>query len=109
MTASGRFGSTSVQMPFFRPKVSRLSRSLRSPASDSHPWPSPRLSARVARCQLKGKVHEKWGKLTNDDLDIIQGRAEQLIGRVQERYGVARAEAERQVKDWVKAEPTPTR
>jgi uncharacterized protein YjbJ (UPF0337 family) len=59
--------------------------------------------------QLKGKVHEKWGKLTNDDLDIIQGRTEQLIGRVQERYGVARAEAERQVKDWVKAEPTPTR
>jgi hypothetical protein len=47
MTASGRFGSTIVQMPFFRPKVSRLSRSLCSPASDSHPWPSPRLSARV--------------------------------------------------------------
>ena len=60
--------------------------------------------------QLKGKVHEKWGKLTNDDLDIIQGRAEQLVGRVQERYGVARAEAERQVKDWmsgVKVEPKP--
>jgi uncharacterized protein YjbJ (UPF0337 family) len=62
--------------------------------------------------QLKGKVHEKWGKLTDDDLDKIQGRTEQLVGRVQERYGVARAEAERQVKDWmsgVKVEPTPTR
>jgi uncharacterized protein YjbJ (UPF0337 family) len=61
--------------------------------------------------QLKGKVHEKWGKLTDDDLKTIQGRSEQLIGRVQERYGVARAEAERQVKDWmsgVKVEPTPT-
>ena len=61
--------------------------------------------------QLKGKVHEKWGKLTNDDLDIIEGRAEQLVGRVQERYGVAHAEADRQVKDWlsgVKVEPPPT-
>jgi uncharacterized protein YjbJ (UPF0337 family) len=50
--------------------------------------------------QLRGKVREKWGKLTNDDLDQIQGRAEQLIGRVQERYGVARSEAERQLKEW---------
>jgi uncharacterized protein YjbJ (UPF0337 family) len=62
--------------------------------------------------QLKGEVREKWGKLTNDDLDKIQGRAEQLVGRIQERYGVARADAERQVKDWirdVKAPSTPTR
>jgi len=63
--------------------------------------------------QLKGKAREKWGKLTSDDLDVIQGRAEQLIGRVQERYGVARGEAERQVKDWMAAvksqQPTPTR
>jgi len=60
---------------------------------------------------LKGRVHEKWGKLTNDDLETIQGRSEQLIGRVQERYGVVRAEAERQVKDWmsgVKVESLPT-
>ena len=53
--------------------------------------------------QLKGKVHEKWGKLTDDDLKTIQGRSEQLIGRVQERYGIARAEAERQVKDWLRS------
>jgi uncharacterized protein YjbJ (UPF0337 family) len=62
--------------------------------------------------QLKGKAREKWGKLTNDDLDLIQGRAQQLIGRIQERYGVARDEAERQVKEWQVAEsktPTPTR
>jgi uncharacterized protein YjbJ (UPF0337 family) len=51
--------------------------------------------------QLKGKVHEKWGKLTNDDLEQIQGRTEQLVGRVQQRYGVARSEAERQVKDFI--------
>ena len=47
--------------------------------------------------QLKGKTREKWGKLTNDDLDLIQGRAQQLVGRIQERYGVAREEAERQL------------
>ena len=50
--------------------------------------------------QLKGKVREKWGKLTNDDLDQIQGRAEQLVGRIQARYGIARDEAKRQVDAW---------
>jgi uncharacterized protein YjbJ (UPF0337 family) len=61
--------------------------------------------------QLKGKVREKWGKLTNDDVDEIQGRTQQLVGLIQERYGIARAEAERQVKDWLSGvkEPTPTR
>ena len=59
--------------------------------------------------QLKGKVREKWGKLTNDDLDQIQGRSQQLIGRIQERYGIARDEAERQVKEWeVETTRTPT-
>ena len=52
--------------------------------------------------QVKVRVREKWGKLTNDDLDQIQGRAEQLIGRVQERYGIAREEAKRQVDDWLR-------
>jgi uncharacterized protein YjbJ (UPF0337 family) len=50
--------------------------------------------------QLKGQVREQWGKLTNDDLDMIQGRSEQLIGKIQERYGVARDEAKRQVDAW---------
>ena len=62
--------------------------------------------------QLKGKALEKWGKLTKDDLDVVQGRSEQLIGKVQERYGIARAEAERQVKEFMTATkpgtPTPT-
>ncbi len=53
--------------------------------------------------QLKGKVREKWGRLTNDDVDKIQGRSQQLIGTVQERYGIARDEAERQVHDWLRA------
>lgn len=60
--------------------------------------------------QIKGRVREQWGKLTNDDLDQIQGRAEQLIGKVQERYGVQRDEAKRQVDDFLRhAEPTPPR
>ena len=50
--------------------------------------------------QLKGSVREKWGKLTNDDIDQIQGKAEQLVGKIQERYGIARDEAQRQVDSW---------
>jgi uncharacterized protein YjbJ (UPF0337 family) len=50
--------------------------------------------------QLKGAVREQWGKLTNDDLDQIEGRSEQLVGKIQERYGVARDEARRQVDTW---------
>lgn len=48
--------------------------------------------------QLRGKLQEQWGKLTNDDLDVIAGKRDQLIGRLQERYGKAHDEIERQVK-----------
>ncbi|MCC7243133.1 MAG: CsbD family protein [Acidobacteria bacterium] len=50
--------------------------------------------------QLKGNAREQWGKLTDDDLDQVEGRAEQLVGRIQERYGIARDEAQRQYDDW---------
>ncbi len=50
--------------------------------------------------QLKGSVQKQWGKLTNDDIDVIEGNATQLAGRIQERYGIAREEAEKQVSDW---------
>lgn len=50
--------------------------------------------------QLKGKAIEQWGKLTDDDLDVIDGKREQLAGRIQERYGVSREEAEKQVEQW---------
>jgi uncharacterized protein YjbJ (UPF0337 family) len=53
--------------------------------------------------QLKGSVKTKWGKLTDDDLDVINGQEEQLIGRIQERYGIAKEEARRQVKEWNEA------
>jgi uncharacterized protein YjbJ (UPF0337 family) len=50
--------------------------------------------------QLKGTAKTRWGKLTDDDLDVIAGQRDQLIGRIQERYGVAKDEAQRQVEDW---------
>ena len=49
--------------------------------------------------QLVGKAKVQWGKLTDDDLALIEGRQDQLVGRIQERYGIAREEAERQVKE----------
>lgn len=50
--------------------------------------------------QLVGKAKVQWGKLTDDDLALIEGRQDQLVGKIQERYGIAREEAERQVKEW---------
>ena len=47
--------------------------------------------------QLKGKAQVQWGKLSNDHLDVIAGKREQLVGRVQEQYGIGKDEAERQV------------
>ncbi|WP_198374756.1 CsbD family protein [Roseomonas rubea] len=52
--------------------------------------------------QMNGKVREKWGKLTDDDLAVVEGKRDQLIGRIQERYGVAKELAEDQVKAWEK-------
>ena len=48
--------------------------------------------------QLKGKVQVKWGKLTDDQFDVIAGRREQLVGHVQEQYGIGKDEAEKQVE-----------
>lgn len=52
--------------------------------------------------QAQGKVKEQWGKLTDDDLAMIAGKRDQMIGRLQERYGIARDEAEKQVSNWEK-------
>lgn len=45
--------------------------------------------------QLTGRVQARWGKLTNDDLDVIAGRRDELGGKIQERYGIAKDEAEK--------------
>lgn len=51
--------------------------------------------------QIKGQVQQQWGKFTNDDLEQIEGRYEELVGLVQERYGRTRADAEREVRDFL--------
>jgi uncharacterized protein YjbJ (UPF0337 family) len=50
--------------------------------------------------QVTGKAKEQWGKLTDDDLDVVAGRRDQLAGKIQERYGVAKDEAEKQLAAW---------
>lgn len=50
--------------------------------------------------QVKGHVQKAWGKLTNDDLDVIEGDRKLLAGKIQERYGVAQDEADKQIRDW---------
>jgi uncharacterized protein YjbJ (UPF0337 family) len=54
--------------------------------------------------QFKGKAKEQWGKLTDDDLDVIAGKRDQLAGRVQEAYGVSKDEAEKQIRDFETAQ-----
>ncbi|MDX2121054.1 MAG: CsbD family protein [Gemmatimonadota bacterium] len=49
---------------------------------------------------IKGKVREKWGKLTDDDLDVIAGKRDQLVGTLQKRYGMARDAVEKLVDEW---------
>jgi uncharacterized protein YjbJ (UPF0337 family) len=53
--------------------------------------------------QYRGQLREKWGKLTDDDLHVIAGKREQLIGRLQERYGLAKEVAAKQADEFVKA------
>jgi uncharacterized protein YjbJ (UPF0337 family) len=50
--------------------------------------------------QFKGDVKKQWGKLTDDELDVIAGNREKLVGRIQESYGVSRDNADKQVNDW---------
>ena len=50
--------------------------------------------------QVKGKVKEQWGKLTDDEIDQIGGKRDQLLGRIQNSYGIGRDEADKQLRDW---------
>lgn len=50
--------------------------------------------------QLRGNAKEQWGKLTDDDLEKMSGKRDQLVGKVQEKYGIAKEDAERQVDAW---------
>jgi uncharacterized protein YjbJ (UPF0337 family) len=50
--------------------------------------------------QFKGQAKRKWGELTDDDLDKLEGRRDELIGKIQERRGIARDKAEKEVREW---------
>ena len=52
--------------------------------------------------QIKGKVQQQWGKLTNDDMDVVEGNRTELLGVIQKRYGCANDEAEKQIDTWMK-------
>ena len=52
--------------------------------------------------QLAGKVKSKWGKLTDDDMTVLEGKREELAGRNQERYGCAKEQAEKELADFCK-------
>lgn len=54
--------------------------------------------------QMKGSVKERWGKLTDDDVDIINGQNDQLVGKIQEKYGIAKEEAQKQVEEWMRVD-----
>lgn len=55
--------------------------------------------------QFTGKLQEQWGKLTNDDLDVIAGKRDQFLGKLQERHGLARDAAETQLTEWQARHP----
>lgn len=55
--------------------------------------------------QVRGKVRERWGKLTDDELDVIAGRRDQLVGRIQELYGTSKHEIERDLDDLEHQDP----
>ncbi|MGA3039812.1 MAG: CsbD family protein [Bryobacteraceae bacterium] len=54
--------------------------------------------------QLKGTVRERFGKLTDDDIQVIAGRKDQFVGKLQERYGIARAQAEKELDTWLQSQ-----
>jgi uncharacterized protein YjbJ (UPF0337 family) len=52
--------------------------------------------------KAKGKLRQQWGKLTDDDIDIINGKRQELAGRLQERYGYQKEQAEQAIDEWMK-------
>jgi uncharacterized protein YjbJ (UPF0337 family) len=51
--------------------------------------------------QFKGRAKQAWSKLTDDDLQNLTGKRDELAGKIQERYGIKKQEAERQIDDWI--------
>ncbi len=55
--------------------------------------------------QVKGDIRQKWGKLTDDDMEVIAGSKDKFVGRIQERYGIKKEEAQQQLDAWLKTVP----
>lgn len=53
--------------------------------------------------QMKGAAKQQWGKLTDDDLQVIDGKRDALVGKLQERYGMAKEDAQKKADDWLKS------
>lgn len=53
--------------------------------------------------QLKGNVKQRWGKLTDDDITTLSGKKDELVGKLQERYGITREQAQREADEWAAA------
>ena len=51
--------------------------------------------------QFAGKAREQWGRLTEDDVAVVEGRREKLTGKIQERYGITREDADREITEWL--------
>jgi uncharacterized protein YjbJ (UPF0337 family) len=52
--------------------------------------------------KFKGKARQQWGRLTDDDLAMLHGKREELAGKIQERYGIAQEQAEKQIDEWAR-------
>jgi uncharacterized protein YjbJ (UPF0337 family) len=51
--------------------------------------------------EMKGRIKQQWGELTDDDLSVMNGKRDELAGRLQQRYGYAKDRAEREIDDWL--------
>ena len=59
--------------------------------------------------QVKGEMRSRWGKLTDDDMAQVQGDGEKMLGKLQERYGYTREQAERELNDFLNSSKQPRR
>jgi uncharacterized protein YjbJ (UPF0337 family) len=78
----------------------RRGRDLREPRAAQRDYQAMVSSIEGNWKQLKGKVKEQWGKLTDDDLDRIAGKRDQLEGKIQERYGYGKDQVRKEIDDW---------
>ena len=94
---SGRIAPLTSPLPERRGERRRLSTSIRETAMN---WDQIQVNWMI----YKGKVRNNWVKLTDEDLTRIGGRRDELIGRLQARYGFAKAEAEREIEAWMRSQ-----